>query len=88
MRAIIHPNRIDILGCQGLAKDAWEPLLNELKAEHVPEATPEGKRMAVFGRPNGTTDAFIYRTSDQSEPEIEQILAKYGISVEKKKSAG
>ncbi|TAN23070.1 MAG: hypothetical protein EPN33_06150 [Acidobacteria bacterium] len=82
MRALIHETRIDILGAHRLPKQAWEPLLDDLKAEYVPGATPDGKRRAVFAAPDGGFDAFIYRMSGQADSEIVGILAKYGIRVE------
>jgi hypothetical protein len=79
MQATIWAHRIDILGANSLPKKMWEPLLNELKAEHVPSATPVGKRMAATLGPNGRTDAFIYRTVAVADEEVVQILGKYGI---------
>ncbi|GEM_PF-4388962 len=79
MHAIVSRNRIDILGAQSLPKGKWEPLLDELKAEHVPSATPAGKRHAISMTPSGRTDAFIYRTADMADEEIIRILGKYGI---------
>lgn len=79
MHATIWPHRIDILGTNSFAKDAWEPLLNDLKAEHVPSATPIGKRMAVTIGPNGRVDAFVYRTTPMPDEEVIRILAKHGI---------
>jgi hypothetical protein len=79
MHATIWQNRIDILGAESLPKEKWVPLLDELKAEHVPSATPVGKRMAIFATPSGRTDAFIYRTTDMADEEIIRILGKYGI---------
>ena len=92
MDAFVWPHRIDILGANSLAQQQWEPLLNELKAEHVPSATPVGKRMAVVLGPDGRTDAFVYRTAPMPDDEVVCILAKYGIvariGVEKVPSAG
>ncbi|MGH9711762.1 MAG: hypothetical protein ACRD5M_00475 [Candidatus Acidiferrales bacterium] len=80
MRATIWPHRIDILGANWLPQQAWEPLLNDLKAEHVPSATPVGKRMAVTLGPNGRTDAFVYRTTPIADAKVVRILQKYGIA--------
>lgn len=80
MRATIWPHRIDILGANSLAQRGWEPLLNDLKAEHVASATPVGKRMAVTLGPSGRTDAFIYRTTPIADDQVIRILAKYGIA--------
>lgn len=80
MHAVVWKHRIDIFGAQALPKDKWDPLLNELKAEHVPSATPPGKRAAVVGGPGGQTDAFVYRTADMADEEVIRILDKYGIT--------
>lgn len=81
MKAIIWPNRIDILGA-ALPKDAWEPLLDDLQAEHVPALTPTGKRLSAVVGPGGRIDAFVYRTHEISDAEVVRILAKYGIAAE------
>lgn len=78
MHATIWKDRIDILGSESLPKEKWEPLLDELKAEHVPSFTPVGKRMAICVT-SGRTDCFIYRTTDMSDEEIIRILRNYGI---------
>jgi hypothetical protein len=80
MEAVITQRRIDILEANSLPKDSWELLLDELRAEHVPSATPTGKRMAVVGNPKGGMDAFIFRTASMSDEEVIRILGKYGIS--------
>jgi hypothetical protein len=80
MRATIWPHRIDILGANSLAQQEWEPLLNDLRAEHVPSATPVGKRMAVTLGLGGRTDAFVYRTAPIPDDEVVRILGKYGIA--------
>jgi hypothetical protein len=79
MHATIWQDRIGILGAESLPKEKWEPLLDELKAEHVPSGTPAGKRHAIFLTPTGRTDAFVYRTTDMADEEIIRILGKYGI---------
>lgn len=79
MHAIVRPNRIDILGASALSKDAWDPMLDELKAMHVPSLTPVGKRMSASVSPSGRMDAFIYRTSSMPDAEVVRILGKYGI---------
>jgi len=78
MNAIVWPNRIDILGST-LEKRLWEPLLDELNAEHVPSFTPTGKRLSVVVSPRGRLDAFIYRTRQIGDDVVIRILAKYGI---------
>jgi hypothetical protein len=79
MKAEVLPNRIDILGASALRREAWEPLLNRLKAEHVPSFTPTGKRMCVVVGPTGRLDAFIYRTAIMSDKEVVHILKENGI---------
>jgi hypothetical protein len=79
MHATIWPSRIDILGAGELAKESWEPLLDELKAEHVPSLTPTGKRLSGVISPSGRADAFIYRTIALPDEETIRILGKYGI---------
>jgi hypothetical protein len=80
MHATFWKHRIDIFDAGSLPKQAWEPLLDELKAEHVPSATPIGKRMAVAsGSSEGIYTAFIYRTMAIPDEELARILDKYGI---------
>lgn len=78
MQATIWRDRIDILGAS-LVNDRWTPLLDELKAEHVPAFTPNGERMVVVISPAGRIDAFIYRTVEMSDDEVIHVLGKYGI---------
>ena len=80
MEAIVWPDRVDILGAGGLPRDSWEPLLDELRAKHVPSFTPEGRRMAAVGNPRHGWDAFVYRTAPMRDEEVIGILAKYGIA--------
>jgi hypothetical protein len=47
MHAIVRASRIDIEGSDGIAKETWEPLLDDLKAVHMPSLTPRGKRLMV-----------------------------------------
>jgi hypothetical protein len=78
MHAIVRTARIDIEGASGVAKDSWEPLLDELKAIHMPGLTPTGKRLMVAVNPSGRVDAFIYRTGMPDEAVV-RILQKHGI---------
>ncbi|MGA8025345.1 MAG: hypothetical protein WCC18_14605 [Candidatus Acidiferrales bacterium] len=78
MHAIVRPFRIDIEGSNGVPKDSWEPLLDELKAVHTPGLTPTGKRMMVALGPSGRIDAFIYRTG-MPDADVVRVLEKYGI---------
>jgi len=80
MRATIWPDRIDILGADSLPRQKWEPLLNDLKAVHVPSVTAVGKRMAVTVGRSGRTDASVYRSTPIPDNEVIRILAKYGIT--------
>lgn len=92
MEATIWPDRIDILGAGALPNELWKPLLDDLKAEHVPGLTPTGKRMSVVVSPTGGTDAFIYRTASIPDDEVIRILSNYGIpgsiGSEKKANSG
>jgi hypothetical protein len=78
MHAIIRPTRIDIEGSGAIAKETWEPLLDDLKAVHIPGLTPTGKRLMVAVGPAGRIDAFIYRTG-MSDGDVIRVLEKYGI---------
>lgn len=78
MRAIVWRHRIDILGSESLPKEKWDPLLDDLKAEHVPSVTPTGKRVAIVSSSAGV-DAFVYRTANMTDDEIVRILDTYGI---------
>jgi hypothetical protein len=78
MHAIVRPTRIDIEGSGGIAKDLWEPLLDDLKAVHMPGLTPTGKRLMVAVGPTGRIDAFIYRTG-LSDEDVICVLEKHGI---------
>lgn len=79
MDATVWPTRIDILGA-ALPKEVWDPLLDELKVEHVPSLTPTGKRLSVVVGPTGRVDAFIYRTHPMTDEGVVRILKKYGIT--------
>jgi hypothetical protein len=78
MHAIVRPTRIDIEGSANIPKESWEPLLDDLKAVHIPGLTPTGKRLMVAVGPTGRIDAFIYRTG-QPDEDVIRVLAKYGI---------
>jgi hypothetical protein len=78
MHAIVRVARIDIRGANNVAKDSWEPLLDDLKAIHMSGLTPTGKRMMVAVNPRGGVDAFIYRTGMPDE-DVVRVLEKYGI---------
>ena len=78
MHAIVRPTLNDIEGASGVAKDSWEPLLDELKAVHMPGLTQTGKRLAAAVSASGRMDAFIYRTG-MTDEEVIRVLGKYGI---------
>jgi hypothetical protein len=78
MHAIIRPSRIDIEGAGSVPNELWEPLLDDLKALHMPGLVPNGKRMMVATGPSGRVDAFIYRTG-QTDVDVVRVLGKYGI---------
>ena len=78
MHAIVRPTRIDIEGATGLAQESWEPMLDELKAVHMPGLTQTGRRMMGVVGPSGRMDAFIYRTG-MTDAEVFRVLEKYGI---------
>jgi hypothetical protein len=78
MHAIVRLARIDIEGSDGIVKETWEPLLNDLKAVHMPGLTLPGERLMVAGNPGGRVDAFIYRTG-MADEDVIRVLEKYGI---------
>ena len=92
MHADIWPDRIDlhidISEANSLPQKAWDPLLNDLKAEPVPSLTPGGERKAVIGELNRRIHVIVYRTAAMSDEEISRVLAKYRIraSVRSEKS--
>jgi hypothetical protein len=83
MHADIWPHRIDIhvdiSEANSLSQQAWDPLLNDLKAESVPPLTPAGERTAVIGEPDGRMHVIVYRTTPMSDEEVTRVLAKYRI---------
>ena len=80
MHAIVRPTRIDIEGSSGVAKETWEPLLDDLKAVHIPGLTPTGKPLMAAVGPTGRINAFIYRTG-QPDEDVIRVLEKDGIEV-------
>ena len=78
MHAIVRPSRIDIDSAGSVPDELWEPLLDDLKAVHMPGLVPTGKRMMVAIGPTGRVDAFIYRTG-QTDGDVIRVLEKYGI---------
>jgi hypothetical protein len=87
VHAIVRPTRIDIKGSSGIARETWEPLLDDLKAVHMPGLTPTGKRMMVAVGPTGRIDAFIYRTG-LSDEEVLRVLEKHGIDAQTEADLG
>jgi hypothetical protein len=62
MKITIHDSVIDVKEIPTYPLIDWEPILDELKAEHIPGLYPHGKRMGVNivnNRPRGwrTLDA-------------------------------
>jgi hypothetical protein len=78
VHARISSQRIVIYDAQA-SEEAWTPLLDDLKAEHVPGVTPAGKRMTMVVEEGGRIVAFIYRTAPLRDEEVVRILAKHGI---------
>lgn len=80
MEVTIHDERIDITEIPLFPKINWEPVLDDLKAEHLPGLYQQGRRMGV-NIVDGKTHAYIYRTAKTpAEAEILAILARHGIS--------
>ena len=80
MKIIVCHDRIDITEIPLNHRIKWEPVLDELRAMHLPGLYQEGKRMGV-SVVDGQVHAYIYRT-DKTPPEeeIRKILQKHGIS--------
>ena len=80
MKVTIHNGMIDINEIPMYPPIKWEPILDELKAEHIPGLYQQGKRMGV-SIVNGKIRAYIYLT-DKTPPESEilEILNRHGIS--------
>ena len=80
MKITIHEERIDVAEIPVFPKIDWEPILTELKAEHLPGLYQQGKRMGV-NMIDGKIHAYIYRT-DKTPPEAEilQVLKRHGVS--------
>ena len=76
----IHNGMIDVSEIPMYPPIEWEPILNELKAEHIPGLYQQGKRMGV-SIVNGTICAYIYLT-DKTPPESEilEILKRHGVT--------
>jgi hypothetical protein len=53
MHAIVRPARIDIEGSSAIAREKWDPLLDDLKAVHIPGLTPTGKGLWLLSAPPG-----------------------------------
>jgi hypothetical protein len=85
IRAHVNENgiviRIDSLA-ENLSPEAWEALLDELKAHHVPSFHQNGKRMYIEASLQGTLKAVIHFTSETvSMEEAVAILRRRGIKV-------
>ena len=82
MDATVWRNRIEIRGSGALPTQAWQPLLKDLEAEHVPPFTPRGYRFAMAVS-SGASVATIYRTHSINDEEIIEtvrVLREYGIA--------
>jgi hypothetical protein len=80
MRVTIQEGCIDIYEIPLNHHIEWESLLNELKAEHIPDWYQDGKRMGSTIA-DGKGHVFIYRTEKTPpEPEILEILKRHGIA--------
>jgi hypothetical protein len=82
MKITINSEIIDITEIPINHHIEWEPVLNDLKAEHMPGFYPDGKRMGV-SIVNGQAHVYIYRTDKTPpEPKILEILRSHGIAGE------
>ncbi len=80
MKITIHDERIDITELPLGNRIQWNPILDELKSEHVPGLYQHGKRMGM-NIVNGRLHAYIYRTGKiPPEAEILEILQRHGIA--------
>lgn len=80
MKVTIHDGMIDVSEIRMYPPIKWEPILDELKAEHIPGLYQQGKRMGV-SIVNDRIRAYIYLTDRTlPEPEILEILKRHGIT--------
>jgi hypothetical protein len=80
MKITIHGGMIDVTEIPLYPPVVWEPILDELRAEHIPGVYQQGKRMGV-SIVNGKLRAYIYLTDKMpSESEILEIFRRHGIT--------
>jgi hypothetical protein len=80
MKVTIHNERIDITELPLGNRIRWNPLLDELRSEHIPMLYQNGKRMGM-NIVNGRLHAYIYRTDKTpTDSEILEILNRHGIA--------
>lgn len=79
MKVRIQNGMIDVSEIPLYAQVKWEPILDELRAEHIPGLYQQGKRMGVSVE-NGRLHAYIYVSEKTPpEPKILEILERHGI---------
>jgi hypothetical protein len=80
MKVTIHNSMIVVNEIPMYPAIEWEPILDELKAEHIPGLYQQGKRMGV-SLVNNRIRAYIYLT-DKTPPEAEilEILKRHGVN--------
>lgn len=79
MKVAIHTGMIDISEIPMFPAIEWEPILDELNAEHLPGLYQHGRRMGV-SIIDGRLRAYIYLTDKTPpEPKILEILERHGI---------
>ena len=79
MKVRIHNGMIDVSEIPIYPPIKWEPILDELKAVHIPGLYQHGKRTGVSIE-SGRLRAYIYLTGKTPpEPKILEILERHGI---------
>ena len=79
MKVAIHNGMIDVSEIPLYPPIRWEPILDELSAEHIPGLYQHGRRMGVSIE-NGRLRAYVYLTDrTPTEPKILEILERHGI---------
>lgn len=78
MKVTIHNGMIGISEIPMFPTIEWEPILDELNAEHIPGLYQRGRRMGV-NIIDGRLRAYIYLTDKTPpEPRILEILGRHG----------
>lgn len=78
MKATIQNGAIQFSEIPHFPKFQWAPLLDELKAEHVPGLYQAGQRMHV-AIVDGKVCTCVYLTDKPSQSKILEILGRHGI---------